>query len=63
MSRKQQFKVTKELEGKCDAPGQFERFDSLFRKVISVTKPAADKEEARYQRRRNRHSSKSRLEF
>jgi len=38
--RKRQFKITKELEAKCDAPNQFERFDNLFRAVISAPPPA-----------------------
>jgi len=38
--RKRQIKITKELEAKCDAPNQFERFDKLFRAVIKVPSSA-----------------------
>jgi len=32
----------------------FERFDSLFRKVITVSKATIDKEEAKWKRRKRR---------
>lgn len=44
----------KEIEIKCDAPNQFERFDRLFRAVVSVPKAAVDKEEAKWKRRKKR---------
>ena len=52
--KKRQFNITKELEAKCDAPNQFERFDALFRKVASVPKAAIDREEAKLKRRKAR---------
>jgi len=36
----------------------FERFDSLFRKVISVPKSAIDKEEAKWKRRKQKKQAK-----
>jgi hypothetical protein len=58
MSRKRQFKITKELEAKCDAPNQFERFDNLFRAVI--LKPSTSlsrKKSARGKKRNAKHNS------
>ena len=56
---KKQLTITKELEEKCDAPNQFDRFDAVFRKVVSVTKAAIDREERKIKRRKakvqNRH--------
>jgi len=37
----------------------FERFDRLFRKVIAVPKSAIDKEEAKWQRRKQKRKKKS----
>lgn len=44
--------ITPELEAKCDAENQFQRFDDLFRKVISVPKSEVLKAETREKRRR-----------
>ena len=44
--------ITEELKAKCDADNQFERFDRLFRQVISVPKQVIDKEEALAKRRK-----------
>jgi hypothetical protein len=45
--------ITEELKAKCNAPNQFDRFDNLFRQVVSVPKTVADKEEAKLKRRKN----------
>ncbi len=42
--------ITDKLKAKCDADNQFERFDSLFRKVISVPKADVLKAEAKEKR-------------
>jgi hypothetical protein len=42
------------LAARCDGPGQFERFDKLFRAVIAVPKAAINKEEAKEKRRKKR---------
>ncbi len=53
---KRRFKITKELEAKCDAPNQFERFDNLFRTVISTPPPArSHKKSARGKKRNIKH--------
>jgi hypothetical protein len=44
--------ITPELEAKCDAENQFQRFDDLFRRVISVPKSEVLKAETREKRRR-----------
>ena len=41
-----------------DGPRQFERFDQLFRAVISVPKSAIDKEEAKWKRQKKRAKNK-----
>ena len=46
--------VDAEISDKCNADDQFERFDNLFRQVISVPKAAIDKEEAKLKRKKNR---------
>jgi hypothetical protein len=45
-----------ELRKKCDADNQFDRFDRLFRTVISVPKSAMLKEEAKQKRRKKKHA-------
>jgi len=49
-------KPTKELEAKCDADNQFDRFDSFFRSVISVPKTAVLKEGAKQKRRKKKQA-------
>ena len=46
--------IPDELAARCDGPNQFERFDQLFRAVISVTKAAIDKEQANEKRQKKR---------
>jgi hypothetical protein len=54
--RKSRFKITKELEAKCDAPNQFERFDNLFKAIISTPPPARlRKKSARGKKRNTKH--------
>lgn len=56
--RKRQIKITKELEAKCDASNQFERFDNLFRAVITVPSSApVRKRSARGKKRGTKHQS------
>ena len=56
--RKRQLKITKELEAKCDAPNQFERFDSLFKTVISTSPPTRlRKKSARGKKRNTKHKT------
>lgn len=49
--------ITKELQAKCDADNQFERFDNLFRQVVSVPKYAIDKEAAKQKKAKGRRKS------
>jgi hypothetical protein len=49
-------KPTKELVAKCNADDQFDRFDCVFRAVISVPKTAIVKEEEKQKRRNNRQA-------
>jgi len=56
MSRKLQFKITKELEAKCDAPNQFERFDNVSQAIILAPHAAPlRKESARGKKRDTKH--------
>lgn len=56
MIRKRQFKITKELEAKCDAPNQFERFDNVCRAILSASHAAPlRKKSARGKKRGNKH--------
>jgi len=52
---KRQFKITKELEAKCDAPNQFERFDNLFKAIISAPHDRLRKKSARGKKRNTKH--------
>jgi hypothetical protein len=56
--RKRQVTITKGLEVKCDASNQFDRFDALFRKVISVPKAAIDREEVKFRRRKTKANTR-----
>jgi len=49
-----QINIPDELAARCDGPDQFERFDQLFRAVISVPKSAIDREEAKEKRQKAR---------
>jgi len=51
--KKQQFAITKELEAKCDSPNQFERFDNLFKVVISTPPPAQLRKKSAGGKKRN----------
>lgn len=42
--------ITDELKAKCNADNQFDRFDRVFRQVVSVPKTAIDREDARQKR-------------
>lgn len=42
--------IPDDLAARCDGPDQFEKFDRMFRNVISVPKTAIDKEEAKWKR-------------
>ena len=46
--------IAPELEGKCDGDNQFQRFDDLCRKVISVPKSAEAREKRRKTRKKKR---------
>lgn len=46
--------ITEKLRAQCDADDQFNRFDSLFRKVISVPKDKVLKAEANHKQRKAR---------
>jgi hypothetical protein len=39
-----------DLAVRCDGPDQFDKFDTLFRNVISVSKAKSDAEEAKWKR-------------
>jgi len=49
-------KPTEELKAKCNADDQFDRFDRVFRAVISVPKAAMLKEEAKQKRRKKKQA-------
>jgi len=51
--------ITEKLRAQCNADDQFSRFDSLFRKVISVPKEEILKTEAE-EKVRKAHSKKRR---
>jgi hypothetical protein len=42
--------ITEELKAKCDADNQFDRFDRVFRQVVSVPKAAIDREDVKQKR-------------
>jgi hypothetical protein len=46
--------IPPEIAAKCAGPGQFERFDKLFRSVIAVPKTTIDKEEKKWKRKQAR---------
>jgi hypothetical protein len=46
--------ITEELIAKCDAENQFDRFDRIFRQVVSVPKAAIDQEEKKFKRRKQK---------
>ncbi len=48
MRNKGQINITEELKEKCNASDQFERFDHLFRAIISVPKSSIGNEEAKW---------------
>jgi hypothetical protein len=50
--------ITEELVQKCDADNQFDRFDVLFRRVVSVPKAIIDKEELRQKRKKAKKSNR-----
>jgi hypothetical protein len=43
--------IRPELADRRDGPDQFEKFDRLFRNVISVPKAEIDKQEAKWKRK------------
>lgn len=55
---KQSVEISEELRAKCNAPGQFGRFDGLFRAVASVPKSEVSKEEAKLKSRKKRMTTK-----
>jgi hypothetical protein len=51
--------ITDELKAKCNAENQFERFDRVFRQVLSVPKAAIDKEAAKVKRLKAKKKTRS----
>jgi len=47
---KSQAETIADLNARCDGPNQFENFDRVFRKSLTVSKEALLKEEARLKR-------------
>lgn len=52
--------IPDDIAAKCDGPHQFERFDQLFRTVISVPRSEVLKEEAKWKRARARKKGRER---
>jgi hypothetical protein len=52
-SVRRHFKITKELEAKCNAPNQFERFDNRFKAVILTPPPAPIRKKSARGKKRN----------
>lgn len=50
--------IPDDLAARCDGPDQFERFDKLFRAVISVPHEAIVKEEEKWKRARAKKRAK-----
>jgi hypothetical protein len=50
--------IPADIAAKCDGPGQFERFDSLFRAVIAVPKKTIDKRERAWKRQQEKKRAK-----
>lgn len=46
--------IPPEIAAKCDAPGQFDRFDRLFRSVLAVPKKTIDKRERAWKRKQEK---------
>ncbi len=51
--------ITDNLKAQCNAENQFDRFDSLFRKVISVPKADVLRAEAKEKRRKARKKKRA----
>lgn len=51
--------ITDKLKTQCNAENQFDRFDSLFRKVISVPKADVLRAEAKERRRKARKKKRA----
>jgi hypothetical protein len=51
--------IPEDIAARCDRPDQFDRFDKLFRGVISVPKSEVEKAEAKWQRTRKRQSKRT----
>jgi len=51
--------ITEKLKAQCDADNQFERFDTLFRNALSVSKDEVLKAEAKEKRRKARKKKRA----
>jgi hypothetical protein len=51
--------ITDKLKAQCNAENQFDRFDNLFRKVISVPKADVLRAEAKEKRRKARRKKRA----
>jgi hypothetical protein len=54
----QPLEIPPDIAAKCDGPKQFEKFDRLFRSVISVPKADIDKAEAKWRQERAKKRAK-----
>lgn len=51
--------ITEELKAKCNADNQFDRFDRVFRQVVSVPKAVIDKELVKEKRLKAKRKARS----